>query len=212
MGRGLRVIHPGSRVTKEYTRITNNHTTSAPSETKTPTKEFESTPGKEDQGLLFSPPAILPELSARRTLVYEVPKVREVKAITSRRQQLRNQDKGGGRRNRRTEEEEDLHGGEEEGRGEGRVSKPQTPHPALVPKPEPSPLLSGGETVAPSGGARIGRAAKLPKARRPFGTTAPVPIPPHHQTPHEQGCAPPRKYSIQTQLWLCMRRKKGVAA
>ena len=47
-----------------------------PSETKTPTKEFESTPGKEDQGLLFSPPAILPELSARRTLVYEVPKGR----------------------------------------------------------------------------------------------------------------------------------------
>ena len=51
----VRVIHPGSRVTKEYTRITNNHTTSA-SETKTPTTEFEATPGKEDQGLLFSPP------------------------------------------------------------------------------------------------------------------------------------------------------------
>ena len=91
----VRIIHPGSRVTKEYTRITNNHTTSAPSETKTPTKEFESTPGKEDQGLLFSPPAILPELSARRTLVYEVPKGREAKAITSRRQKLRKQDKEG---------------------------------------------------------------------------------------------------------------------
>ena len=90
----MHVIHPGSRVTKEYTRITNNHTTSA-SETKTPTKEFEATPGKEDQGLLFSPPAILPELSARRTLVYEVPKVREAKAITSRRQKLQNQDKEG---------------------------------------------------------------------------------------------------------------------
>ena len=74
--------------------------------------------------------------------------------------------------------------------GKGRASKPQTSHPALVPKPEPSPLLSGGA-------ARIGRAAKPPKARRPFGTTASVPIPPHHQTPHEQGCAPPRKYSIQ---------------
>ena len=91
----VRVIHPGSCVTKEYTRITNNHTTSAPSETKTPTKEFESTPGKEDQGLLFSPPAILPKLSARRTLVYEVPKGREAKAITSCRQKLRKQDKEG---------------------------------------------------------------------------------------------------------------------
>ena len=70
----VRVIHPGSRVTKEYTRITNNHTTSATNDTTTPTKEFESTPGKEDQGLLFSPPAVLPELSAQRTLVYEVPK------------------------------------------------------------------------------------------------------------------------------------------
>ena len=88
----VRVIHPGIRVTKEYTRITNNHATSAPSETKTPTKEFESTPGKEDQGLLFSPPAILPELSARKTLVYEVPKGRKAKAITSRRQK---QDKEG---------------------------------------------------------------------------------------------------------------------
>ena len=66
-----------------------------PSETKTPTKEFESTPGKEDQGLLFSPSAILPELSARRTLFYEVPKGREAKAITSRRQKLRKQDKEG---------------------------------------------------------------------------------------------------------------------
>ena len=55
--------------------------------------------------------------------------------------------------------------------GKGRVSKPQTSHPALVPKPEPSPLLSGGETVAPSGAARIGRAAKPPKSRRPFGET-----------------------------------------
>ena len=286
----VRVIHPGSRVTKEYTRITNNHTTSA-TETKTPTKEFQATPGKEDQGLLFSPPAILPELSARRTLVYEVPKVREAKAITSRRQKLRNHEKEGYTASLEKERKRKYliknrnrglgdpsasvgvdspnpdggeageppasvgevtqpptgapavdgaaqpsncrsggggggGGGETCGQkrkrtftvvkkkaggkgGKGRVSKPQTSHPALVPKPEPSPLLSGGETVAPSGAARIGRAAKPPKARQPFGKTAPVPIPPHHQTPHEQGCAPPRKYSIQSQLWLCMRRKKG---
>ena len=107
---------------------------------------------------------------------------------------------------RRREEEEDFHGSDDEGRGKGgkgRVSKPQTSHPALVPKPEPSPLLSGGETVAPSGAARIGRAAKPSKARRPFGTTAPVPIPPQHPTPHKQGCVPRRNYSIQIQLWLC---------
>ena len=85
------------------------------------------------------------------------------------------------RRNRRTEEEEDLHGGEEEGRGKGRVSKPQTSHPALVPKPEPSPLLSGGETVAPSGGSKDkeGRQATKSKAAvrenrsRPYPTTSP---------------------------------------
>ena len=34
--------------------------------------------------------------------------------------------------------------------------------------------------------ARIGRAAKPPKARRPLGTTTPVPIPSQHQTPHEE--------------------------
>ena len=256
----VRVIHPGSRVTKEYTRITNNHTTSA-TETKTPTKEFEATPGKEDQGLLFSPPAILPELSARRTLVYEVPKVRETKAISSRRQKLRNQDKEGytaslekerkrkyliKNRNRGLGDPSasvgvdspnpdggvageppasvdevtqpptgapavDLStaqpnpptaargcGGETGGQkrkrtftvvkkkaggkgGKGRVSKPQTSHPALVPKPEPSPLLSGGETVAPSGGSkdREGRQATKSKAAvrenrsRPYPTTSP---------------------------------------
>ena len=256
----VRVIHPGSRVTKEYTRITNNHTTSA-TETKTPTKEFEATPGKEDQGLLFSPPAILPELSARRTLVYEVPKVREAKAITSRRQKLRNHDKEGytaslekerkrkyliKNRNRGLGDPSasvgvdspnpdggvageppasvgevtqpptgapavDLStaqpnpptaarggdgetGGQKRKRtftvvkkkaggkgGKGRVSKPQTSHPALVPKPEPSPLLSGGETVAPSGGSkdREGRQATKGKAAvrenrsRPYPTTSP---------------------------------------
>ena len=294
----VRVIHPGSRVTKEYSRITNNHTTSA-SETKTPTKQFEATPGKEDQGLLFSPPAILPELSARRTLVYEVPKVRETKAITSRRQKLRNQDKkgytaslekerkrkyliknrnrglgdpsasvgvdspnpdgrvageppasvgevtqpptgapavdlstaqpnpqtaargggggggggetGGQKRKRTfTVVKKKAGGGGKGGKGgKGRVSKPQTSHPALVPKPEPALFCPAGKMSLPRGAARIGRAAKPPKAKQPFGKTAPVPIPPHHQTPHEQGCAPPRKYSIQSQLWLCMRRKKG---
>ena len=42
-------------------------------EGKPPTKKFE------DQGLLFSPPAVLPELSARRALDIEVPKVLEGK-------------------------------------------------------------------------------------------------------------------------------------
>ena len=55
----VRVIHPGSHVKTDYSRITNshttsapdysvitnNHTTSAPSETRTPTKEFQDTPG-----------------------------------------------------------------------------------------------------------------------------------------------------------------------
>ena len=89
----VRVIHPGSRVTTDYSRITNNHTNSAPYysgitnnhttsasiETGTPTKEFKDTPGKGDQGLFFSPPAVLPELSPRRTLDFEVQKVREGK-------------------------------------------------------------------------------------------------------------------------------------
>ena len=65
--------------------------------------------------------------------------------------------------------------------GKGRASKPQTSHPALVPKPEPSPLLSGGETVAPSGGSkdREGRQATKSKAAvrdnrsRPYPTTSP---------------------------------------
>ena len=85
----VHVIHPRSRVTTDYSRITNNHTTSAPdysgitnnhttsapTETGTPTKEFKDTPGKDDQRLLFSPPVVLPELSARRTLDFEVQKV-----------------------------------------------------------------------------------------------------------------------------------------
>ena len=284
----VRVIHPGSRVTKEYTRITNNHTTSA-SETKTPTKEFEATPGKEDQGLLSSPPAILPELSARRTLVYEIPKVREAKAITSRRQKLRNQDKEGYAASLEKERKRKyLLKNRNRGLGDppasvgvdspnpdggvageppasvGEVTQPPTGAPAvdlstaqpnpptaarggdgqtggqkrkrtftvvkkkaggrvgrvgrqnpklhtrpLCPNLNPALFCPAGKLSPPRGAARIGRAAKPPKARRPFGTTAPVPIPPHHQTPHEQGCAPSRKYSIQSQLWLCMRRKKG---
>ena len=105
----VRIIHPGSRVTTDYSRITNNHTTSAPdysgitnnhttsahSETRTPTKEFKDTPGKEDQGLLFSPPVALPELSARRTLDFEVQKALEGKAIPSYRQKTAQARPGG---------------------------------------------------------------------------------------------------------------------
>ena len=91
----LRFIHPGSSVTTDYTKITNTHNTSATSEIKTPTKEFEATPGKEKQGLLFSLPAVLPELSARSNLDYQVKKKREGKAKSSRRKKLRNQDQEG---------------------------------------------------------------------------------------------------------------------
>ena len=65
--------------------------------------------------------------------------------------------------------------------GKGRMSKSQTPHPALEPKSEPVPLQSGGETVAPSGGSkdREGRQAAKSKAAsrdncsRPYTITAP---------------------------------------
>ena len=50
----VRVIHPGSRVTKENNRITNNHTTSA-TETKTPTKEFEANTREGGSGAAFQP-------------------------------------------------------------------------------------------------------------------------------------------------------------
>ena len=58
------------------------------------------------------------------------------------------------------------------------MSKSQTPHPALVPKPEPSPLQSSRETVAPSGGSkdREGRQAIKSKADVRDNRSHPYPI------------------------------------
>ena len=288
----VRVIHPGSRVTKEYTRITNNHTTSA-TETKTPTKEFEATPGKEDQGLLFSPPAILPELSARRTLVYEVPKVREAKAITSRRQKLRNHDKEGYTASLEKERKRKyLIKNRNRGLGDpsasvgvdspnpdggvageppasvGEVTQPPTGAPAVdlstaQPNPPTAARGGGGETGGqkrkrtftvvkkkaggrvgrvgcqnpklhtrplcpnlnpalfcpagklslPRGAARIGRAAKPPKAWRPF-EGKPLPSLSHHITKHHTSRAALPRGSIQYKAncgFVCEERR-GVAA
>ena len=254
----VRVIHPGSCVTTDYSRITNNHTTSAPdysgitnnhttsapTETGSPTKEFKDTPGKDDQGLLFSPPVVLPELSARRTLDFEVQKVREGKAIPSRRQKLRKQNQEGyaasldKERKRKYLIKYHIKGpdnpparvGDDVSNPEGGVAGGPPALVGFVTQPptarrvlplsicrRPSKTLQLNPALfSPAGklsplrvAARIGRAAKPTKPRRPLGTTAPVHIPSQHQTPHEQGCAPPRKYSIQAQLWLCIRRKKG---
>ena len=47
-------------------------------------------------------------------------------------------------------------------------------------------------------------------ARRPFGDNRSRPYPTTSPNTTRAGLrSPPRKYSIQSQLWLCMRRKKG---